>query len=65
MDMDMSFFNLLMILAMLGLCCCVGFSLVMVHGLLIVEASLVPEHRLSGHGPQLQPMGSLVVACGP
>ena len=42
----MSFFNLLMILAMLGLCCCVGFSLVMVHGLLIVEASLVAEHGL-------------------
>ena len=48
---------------MLGLCCCVGFSLVMVHRLLIVEAYLVAEHRLLGHGPQLQYVGSLVVSC--
>ena len=66
--MYMSFFflifkSLLIILAMLGLCCCVGFSLVMVHGLLIVQASLVTDHRLSGHGPQLQHTGSLVAAC--
>ena len=33
-------------MALLGLCCCVGFSLVAVHGLLIVVASLVSEHRL-------------------
>ena len=42
-------------LAVLGLCCCVGFSLVVengdyslvvVRGLLIVAASLVVEHRL-------------------
>ena len=41
-------------LAVLGLCCCVGFSLVVasggcslvVHGLLIVVADLVAEHRL-------------------
>ena len=64
----MSFFffffkRLIIILAMLGLRCCVGFSIVMVHGLLIVEASRVTEHRLSGHGPQLQHMGSLVAAC--
>ena len=32
---------------MLGLCCCMGFSLVMVHRLLIVVASL-EEHRLWG-----------------
>ena len=33
-------------LAVLGLCCCVGFSLVVVHGPLTVVASLVVEHRL-------------------
>ena len=38
------FFNFL--LALLGLCCCTGFSLVVVHELLIVVASLVLEHRL-------------------
>ena len=39
--------------AVLGLQCCVGFSLLVVsyslavvHGLLIVEASLAAEHRL-------------------
>ena len=31
-------------LAVLGLCCCVGFSLVVVHGPLTVVASLVVEH---------------------
>ena len=44
----------LLFLAVLGLGCCVGFSLVAVsrgyslveHGLLIVVASLVAEHRL-------------------
>ena len=47
----------LLFLAVLGLGCCVGFSLVAVsrgyspiveHGLLIVVASLVAEHRLEG-----------------
>ena len=33
---------------MLGLCCCEDFSLVVVHRLLIVVASLVAEHRLWG-----------------
>ena len=33
-------------LAVLGLCCCVSFSLVAVHGLLTVVASLVAERRL-------------------
>ena len=31
---------------MLGLCCCLGFSLVAVRGLLIAVASLVVGHRL-------------------
>ena len=35
-------------LAVLYLHCCVGFSLVAMHGLLIVAASLVAEHRRSG-----------------
>ena len=33
-------------LAVLGLCCCVGCSLVMVHELLIAVASPVAEHRV-------------------
>ena len=33
-------------LAMLGLLCGIGFSLVVVPGLLVVVASLVVEHRL-------------------
>ena len=37
------FFNLF--LAVLGLRCCTGFSLAVVHGLLLAVASLV-EHRL-------------------
>ena len=54
-------------LAVLGLCCCAGFtlvvesggcSLVAVHGLLTAVASLVlehePEHRLSSCGPWAQ-----------
>ena len=50
------FFNL-SILTLLGLCCCQGFSLVamsrdfslvLVHGLLIMVASLAPD-RTSGH----------------
>ena len=44
-------------LAVLGLCCCVGFSLVVasrsytlvaVRGLLVAVASLVAEHRVCG-----------------
>ena len=33
-------------LAVLGLCCCAGFSLVVVQALLLVLASLVVEHGL-------------------
>ena len=33
-------------LAMLGLPCCVGFSLIAVHGLFLAVASLLEEHRL-------------------
>ena len=33
-------------LAVLGLCCCGGLSLVVVHGLLIAVASLAVEHGL-------------------
>ena len=44
-------------MAMLGLCCYVGFSLGVMHGLLIVVASLV-QHGLSGA------WASLVVAPG-
>ena len=33
-------------LVVLGLRCCMGFSLDVVHGLLIAVASLVAEHRL-------------------
>ena len=49
------FFIYSFILAVLGLRCCLGFSLVVavggytlivVHGLLIAEASLVVEHQL-------------------
>ena len=49
-------------LAVLGLCCCIGFSLVAesedcslveVCGLLIVVASLAAEHRLSGGRPSV------------
>ena len=48
-------FKLALFLVVLGLCCCTGFSLVVVSGdyslvavrrLLIVMASLVAEHRL-------------------
>ena len=45
-------------LALLGLCCCEGFSLVVVCGLLIAAASLVMGHRLWGIG------ASVVVVCG-
>ena len=56
-----------------GLCCCTGFSLVVlsglcslvaVHGLLIVRASLA-QHGLLGHALlQLQHVGSVAVAPG-
>ena len=48
-------------MAVLGLRCCArafsncgkrGLFFVVVRGLLIVEASLVAEHRLQAHGPQ-------------
>ena len=42
-------FIYLFILAVLGLCCCVGFSLVVVCGLLIAVASPVAEYRLLEH----------------
>ena len=35
-----------MYLAVLGLPCCIGFSLVAVHGLLIVAASILVEQGL-------------------
>ena len=38
------------VLAVLGLPCCKGYSLVAVRGLLTVEASLVVEHRLNSGG---------------
>ena len=40
------FLNNNLFLAVLGLHCCMGFSLVAVHGLLTVVASLAVEHRL-------------------
>ena len=52
--------------AMLGLCCCMGvslvvasggYSLVVVGGLLIAVVSLVAEHRLWSTGSKLWPMG--------
>ena len=39
---------LCLFLAVLGLCCCVGYSLVAVHAFLIAVASLVAENRLQG-----------------
>ena len=53
-------------MAVLGLCCCIGFSLVVASGgyslvidrLLIAVASLVAKHRLRGVG------ASVVVALG-
>lgn len=35
-----------LVLSVLGLHCCAGFSLVAVHGLLIMAAFLSVEHRL-------------------
>ena len=40
------FFFIYLFMAVLGLHCCTGFSLVVVLGLLIVVASLVAEHGL-------------------
>ena len=62
------FFNILFIfiyLAILGLNCCMGFSLVAVQGLLIGVAALVVEHRLwvCRHW-ELEHMGSVIVAPG-
>ena len=37
-----------LVLAVLGLCCCAGFSPVTAHGVLTVVVSLVVEHRLQG-----------------
>ena len=50
-----SFYFFDSLLAVLGLCCCLVFSLDVVRGLLISVASLVAEHRL-------QHMGSVVAA---
>ena len=60
-------------LAVLGLCCCIGFSLVsvirgysltVVHGLLTEVASLVAEHRLwSTWAPAVAVCG--LSSCGP
>ena len=36
------------VLAVLGLCCCMGFYLAAVHGLLTAAASLVVEHWALG-----------------
>lgn len=36
-------------LAVLGLCCCQGYSLAAVGGFLVVGSTLVVEHRLSAH----------------
>ena len=69
----------LLVWAVLGLCCCTGFSLVAVNGgyslvavpgLLITLASLVEEHGLQGAqasavvAPGLQSTGSVVVVHG-
>ena len=55
-------------LAVLGLCCCMDFSLVVLCRLLIAVASLAVEHGLYGTqapavaAPGLQNTGSIVVA---
>ena len=43
-----TFFIYVCVLAVLGLCCCMGFSLDAVHGLLAAAASLVVEHWALG-----------------
>ena len=56
-------FFLFLCLAFLGLHYCMGIFLVLVSGLPIAVASLVPEHRLLACGLQsLQHMGSVVRA---
>ena len=40
------FFKIYLFLAVLGLPCCVGYSLVVVHGLLVAVTPLVAEHGL-------------------
>ena len=57
------------LLAVLGLCCCLSFSLDVVPGLLVSVASLAAEHGLQHTGsvvaaPKLQSAGSVVVAHG-
>ena len=55
----------LSMLAVLGLHCYSGFSLVVVHRLLMMVASLAAEHRLwMSEFQQLQHMGSVVTAPG-
>ena len=65
-------FIFLILLAVLGLCGCTGFSLVVadgtsslveVHGLLIAVASLVPERGLSGAQASVVGAGGLS-SCG-
>ena len=46
-------------MAVLGLCCCAGYSLVVVDRLLIAVASLVVEHRLQGTQTQELQLPSL------
>ena len=45
-EMSFNFFKFYLFLAVLSLCCGPGFSLVVVHRLLIAVVSLFPEHRL-------------------
>ena len=48
-----------------SLCCCADYSLVAVHGLLMVVASLVAEHGLWSTGSVVTAIGlSCSVACG-
>ena len=61
--MSSYYFYIWLCLAFMGLHYCMGISLVVVSGLLIAVASLVPEHRLKAFGLQsLQHMGSVVRA---
>ena len=53
------FTYLILFLAVLGIHCCMGFSLVVEHGLLIVVASLVAEHRLQGASVQFSSVAQL------
>ena len=61
--MSSYYFYIWLYLAFMGLHYCMGISLIVVSGLLIAVASLVPEHRLQACGLQLlQHMGSVVRA---